>query len=100
MDLWSLVRKSLFGTPLPNYGMVGRWLAHMTHGQFRHNAIVKSRQVAGEHLIGWPAHYRNTRIARSAGFTFEGLPLRLLGLLPKSFKFIEVTVGSVFTLLT
>lgn len=57
MDLWSIVRKSLLGIPLPNYGMVGRWITHMTHGQFRHNAIAKSRKVTGEHFIGWTAHY-------------------------------------------
>ncbi|MCP1339604.1 DUF2938 domain-containing protein [Idiomarina sp. M1R2S28] len=57
MDLWSIARKSLFGIPLPNYGMVGRWIAHMPHGQFRHNSIAKSCQVTGEHIIGWTAHY-------------------------------------------
>jgi hypothetical protein len=57
MDLWGIVRKPLLGIPLPNYGMVGRWIAHMTHGQFRHDAIAASFPVRGEHLIGWTAHY-------------------------------------------
>jgi len=57
MDLWGLVRKKLFGIPLSNYGMVGRWIGHMHHGQFRHNAIVTSPPISGEHIIGWTAHY-------------------------------------------
>ncbi|MFP2769316.1 DUF2938 domain-containing protein [Oceanisphaera sp. KMM 10153] len=57
MDLWGIVRKPLLGIPLPNYGMVGRWLAHMTHGQFRHDSIAISSSIRGEHIIGWTAHY-------------------------------------------
>ena len=30
-DLWGIVRKTLLGIPPPNYGMVGRWIAHMAH---------------------------------------------------------------------
>ncbi|MBE8718177.1 DUF2938 domain-containing protein [Cellvibrio polysaccharolyticus] len=57
MDAWGVLRKLLFGIPTPNYGMVGRWIAHMSHGQFRHNAIAASAQVSGEEVIGWIAHY-------------------------------------------
>lgn len=57
MDAWGVLRKLLFGIPTPSYGMVGRWLAHMTHGQFHHNAIAASAQVSGEEVIGWIAHY-------------------------------------------
>ncbi|MDO8827258.1 DUF2938 domain-containing protein [Methylophaga sp.] len=57
MDLWSIVRKSLLGIPSPNYGMVGRWIAHMAHGQFRHDAIAASPPIRGEQLIGWIIHY-------------------------------------------
>lgn len=57
MDLWGIVRKPLLGIPLPNYRMVGRWIAHMTHGQFRHSAIAASPPMRGEHVIGWTAHY-------------------------------------------
>ena len=39
MDLWSLVRSRLFGMPLPNYAHVGRWIGHMRHGRFHHDAI-------------------------------------------------------------
>ena len=57
MDLWSLVRRSEFGVPLPNYGHVARWLATMRHGRFRHDAIANATPVAHEAAIGWIVHY-------------------------------------------
>ncbi len=57
MDVWSIVRKPLLGVPLPNYGMVGRWIAHMAHGQFHHDNIAASSPKHGERIIGWTAHY-------------------------------------------
>ena len=56
-DLWSIVRKKLLDVPLPNYGMVGRWFAHMTRGKFRHDKIANAEPVNGEGIIGWTAHY-------------------------------------------
>lgn len=56
-DLWAIVRKPLLGTAPPNYGLVGRWIAHMTHGRLRHDSITAASPVRGEHLIGWTAHY-------------------------------------------
>lgn len=57
MDLWGILRKSLLGIPPSNYGMVGRWLAYMTHGKFRHDSIAAYAPMQGEHFIGWIAHY-------------------------------------------
>lgn len=57
MDLWSLARRTLLGVPLPNYGHVGRWLGHMRHGRFRHEAIARAAPVRHEAVIGWIAHY-------------------------------------------
>lgn len=56
-DLWSILRKQLFGIALPNYGLVGRWIAHMRRGRFRHDSIAKSTAIRGEYIIGWVAHY-------------------------------------------
>lgn len=56
-DLWSLLRKRLFGVPAPNYGLVGRWLGWMPRGRFRHASIAATPALAGEGLIGWTAHY-------------------------------------------
>jgi len=72
MDLWSILRKVLFGTPFPNYGMVGRWIAHMKHGQFHHNAIAASARVSGERAIGWIVHYLT-------GITFAALLIAIWG---------------------
>lgn len=57
MDLWGIARKPLLGVAPPDYGLVGRWLAHMARGRFRHESIAKSPAVHGESLIGWAAHY-------------------------------------------
>ncbi len=57
MDLWGIARRRLLGIPAPDYGLVGRWLAHMSRGRFRHDSIAKSVPVRGERLIGWTAHY-------------------------------------------
>jgi hypothetical protein len=57
MDIWGIVRKTLFGIPAANYGLVGRWLVYLTRGRFRHDPIAASPAVKGEGLIGWTAHY-------------------------------------------
>lgn len=56
LDLWSLLR-SRFGTPFPDYGLVGRWFAYMPRGRFRHVAIARAAPQPGERWIGWLAHY-------------------------------------------
>lgn len=56
-DLWALARRRLLGVPAPNYGLVGRWLAHMPRGRFRHDSIAAATPVGGERLVGWSAHY-------------------------------------------
>lgn len=57
VDVWALARRRLFGLPLPNYGLLGRWLAHMPRGRFLHEAIAAAAPVRGERLLGWSAHY-------------------------------------------
>jgi hypothetical protein len=57
MDAWTVARKWLLGTKPPDYGLVGRWLAYMVRGRFRHHPIAASPAVHGERVIGWTAHY-------------------------------------------
>ena len=57
IDAWAWLRRRLFGTPAPNYALVGRWLGHMPRGRFRHHAIQAAEPVLGERWIGWSAHY-------------------------------------------
>lgn len=56
-DLWALVRKSLFGVPPPDFGLVGRWLAHMPRGRFRHASMHDAAPMPAERWLGWTAHY-------------------------------------------
>jgi hypothetical protein len=73
MDLWTLARRRLFGTPLADYGLVGRWIGHMARGQFRHERIAAAPPVRGERVIGWTAHYLT-------GIAFAGVLLATCGL--------------------
>jgi len=56
-DLWALVRRRIFGTPLANFGLVGRWIAQLPHGRFRAVPIAAVPPVRAERAIGWSAHY-------------------------------------------
>jgi hypothetical protein len=71
-DLWTLARRQFFGTPLPNYGLVGRWIAHMSRGQFRHASIAAAPAVRGENVIGWVTH-------GLVGIAFAALLLAIAG---------------------
>jgi hypothetical protein len=57
MDLWSLVRRRLLDAPLPNYALVGRWIAHLARGRVHHDSIAAASPARGERAIGWTAHY-------------------------------------------
>ena len=56
-DAWALLRRRWLGVPFPNYPHVGRWIAHMRNGTFRHDAIAQAAPVRGEAWLGWIAHY-------------------------------------------
>lgn len=73
LDLWAATRKWLLGFPAPDYGLVGRWLAYLMHGHFRHDSINASPPVRGEGLIGWTAHYL-------IGIAFAAMLLAIWGL--------------------
>src|SRR5689334_17964998 len=70
LDGWSLARRRLAGTPLPDYGLVGRWFGYMARGRFRHEAIAATPALPRERAIGWIAHY-----AVGIGFAFGLLML-------------------------
>jgi hypothetical protein len=73
MDIWGVARKSLLGIPAPDYGLVGRWLAYLSRGRFRHDRIAATPPIQGERLIGWTAHYL-------IGIAFAALLLAIWGL--------------------
>jgi len=72
-DLWAEVQKRLFKVPAPSWPMVGRWVGHMRHGQFRHASIAKAPAIKGEAWLGWLTHY-------AIGVLYAGLLLALCGL--------------------
>ncbi|APV52006.1 hypothetical protein BWI17_21450 [Betaproteobacteria bacterium GR16-43] len=73
VDLWAVARKQFLGTPLPNYGLVGRWIAYFPRGRFRHDSIAASCPLPGEHWVGWIAHY-------AIGISFAALLLAIQGI--------------------
>ena len=57
LDVWALILKAAFGMALPNWGLVGRWFAHLGKGVFFHDDIAKAPAVANEAAFGWFMHY-------------------------------------------
>lgn len=92
LDGWSLLRRRLFGSPLPDYGLVGRWFGHMARGRFRHERIAAAAPVPGERVLGWTAHYLT-------GIAFAGGLLAVAGLewtrAPTLLPALAVGIGSV-----
>lgn len=72
MDGWRWLQKHVFGVPVLDYAMVGRWLGHLARGRLRHDAIAAAPPVAGERLLGWTAHY-------AIGVAFAGVLLGVVG---------------------
>ena len=88
MDLWGVVRQRAFGIPNANYGLVGRWIAWMPRGRFRHERIAATPAVKGEKAIGWAAHY-------AIGIAFAGLLVVLQGPQPTLASALMVGIGTV-----
>ena len=57
MDLWALFLRRAFNITSLDYCLVGRWLAHMPAGVFRHASIGAAARRPGECTLGWIAHY-------------------------------------------
>lgn len=72
MDLWGVARTRLLGVPPTRYALVGRWIAGMPRGRFRHERIAAAPPVRGEAAIGWAAHY-------AIGIAFAAMLLALAG---------------------
>jgi hypothetical protein len=56
MDLWALVLRRVYGLPLPNWAMVGRWVGHLPERVF-HDDIGAAKPVTNELSLGWLFHY-------------------------------------------
>jgi hypothetical protein len=57
MDIWNLFLLRAFGVPSLDPCLLGRWLAHMPAGTFRHVAIGKAAAMPFECVLGRVAHY-------------------------------------------
>ena len=57
MDLWALVLRCGFGVASLDLALLGRWIGHLTRGQFRHERIAAAPAFRHERIIGWSAHY-------------------------------------------
>jgi hypothetical protein len=92
LDFWAVARKRFLGTPLPNYALVGRWIAYFPRGQFHHDRIAASPPVRGEQLVGWTAHY-------AIGMAFAAVLLAIAGvdwvLHPSLLPALAVGIGTV-----
>lgn len=71
-DLWAIARRRLLGMPAPDWGLVGRWFAHMACGRFHHDRIADAHPVRGEQAVGWIAHYVIGIVYASALLTICG----------------------------
>jgi hypothetical protein len=56
-DIWGIIRHRLLRVPPPDYALVGRWIAHMRRGIFRHDDIRATAPVGHECTLGWIVHY-------------------------------------------
>src|ERR1043165_64285 len=72
MDAWAAVLRRL-GIPSLDFALVGRWIAHLPRGRWRHERIARTAPVRGELLVGWSAHY-------ATGISFAALLLLAFGL--------------------
>ena len=70
LDVWQRILHAATGIPATNWGIVGRWFAHMPRGRFIHEAIGDAEPVANEAVIGWTLHYL---IGVIYGFVYVGL---------------------------
>jgi hypothetical protein len=72
MDLWLLLLKRMH-VPTLDIAFIGRWVGHLGHGVWAHDAIAKAAPVEGERMLGWLTHY-------VTGIAFAGLLVGLCGI--------------------
>lgn len=72
MDVW-LFALTLLGVPGPSFALIGRWVGHMSRGQFAHAGIAKAAAIPAELALGWTTHY-------GIGIAYAGVLIGLLGI--------------------
>ncbi len=71
MDLWLLLLGRM-GVPTMDFALLGRWVGHLFHGRFAHDAIRRAPPVAAELGLGWLTHY-------VVGISFAAILVALVG---------------------
>lgn len=71
LDGFALARRQALGTPLPDYGLVGRWIASLPR-TLRHDSIAAAPPHRFERPIGWATHY-------AVGIAFAAILLAVAG---------------------
>ncbi|MBB1059721.1 DUF2938 domain-containing protein [Marilutibacter spongiae] len=72
LDLWTAALRRLASVPSLDWALAGRWIGHMRHGRFAHDAIARATPVRGERMLGWGLHY-------ATGIAFAGVLLAVMG---------------------
>ncbi len=57
LDLWQQVYRLVFGAPITDWAMIGRWVGHIPEGRFVQPDIGKAPPIANERTLGWIVHY-------------------------------------------
>jgi len=105
MDFWALMLQRIMGVAPLNYALLGRWLAHISKGVFRHNNIATAKPVRAELVVGWTAHYFIGVVFAAALIIFMGnewtsapslLPAIAFGTLTVVFPFFFMQPGMGF----
>jgi Protein of unknown function (DUF2938) len=93
LDGWAMLLNRLFGFGLPNWAMVGRWLAGLPAGQLVHQDIGQATPVANELTFGWIFHYAVGIAFAMATLALGGAPWAKAPTLPLPLFVGVVTVG-------
>ncbi|WP_448953751.1 DUF2938 domain-containing protein [Labrys neptuniae] len=57
IDLWIYALNRIFGLPMTNWALAGRWFWHLGQGRIVHDDIAKAVPYRHELALGWLAHY-------------------------------------------
>ena len=71
MDAWLTLLKRI-GVRTLDLALVGRWIGHLGHGTFAHDAIAHARPIRAERALGWLTHYL-------VGIAFAGALVAIAG---------------------
>ncbi|WP_423820624.1 DUF2938 family protein [Salinisphaera sp. SPP-AMP-43] len=57
LDIWAQLQQKLAGVPAPDWGVAGRWVKGLTHGQWVLDADAGQGPSSHDKTVGWLFHY-------------------------------------------